>query len=653
MNTIDIVIAAGFVLLLIIVALRIWLGRRVSIEDHSDIKIKRPQKRGEEPQKPVEPIQQAHESAPEQPQVFAESAVDDIRSQAEPVADSQPEIAVAKDSAESPEAPAAQFQTEDTTRSSEEVDPLILIRTFSAPTEKRLDAINIAGEQKLTEAVPALIEALYEPDSAISAAAAEALGQIGDDRAIEPLLEISRRNDAHLLKQISAQSEEKIEEDEAEVSAESSENEENPYKFKEMVIFKIDQLPKEYFQPDGSPIPRKELVVKGLKDNNQQLRQMAAKAAIGLESDEVVEPLIEALENPYEVESVRFMAAEALGGMDNDKSVESLLKSLKDENVAVRYSAAAALSGKKDDRVVFALVGAITDPDKYVRSSVAYALGTTGSKQALDALFQLTADESEVVRFSAAKSIACFSSEMVIEEIKSRLGYSKKETKLALLEVLGHIKTDESVEILRSFLREEDGELSYKASMALIGQENLEILDELIEASKRLDQELYSLMKDGRKDSVKAKFASKSFAEASEPGKAVSEKRDSSILPEYMLSLRDGLMSSNPNIRGSSANALGDAKDPRAVDILLAAIDDENEFVRASVISSLGRIAAEKSLPFILDKQEDHSEEVRYALVKALARFSHETALECLKDLANNDMSSQVKRAARAALDKK
>jgi HEAT repeat protein len=156
-------------------------------------------------------------------------------------------------------------------------------------------------------------------------------------------------------------------------------------------------------------------------------------------------------------------------------------------------------------------------------------------------------------------------------------------------------------------------------------------------------------MKDGRKDSVKAKFASKSFAEASEPGKAVSEKRDSSILPEYMLSLRDGLMSSNPNIRGSSANALGDAKDPRAVDILLAAIDDENEFVRASVISSLGRIAAEKSLPFILDKQEDHSEEVRYAL----ARFSHETALECLKDLANNDMSSQVKRAARAALDKK
>jgi HEAT repeat protein len=67
----------------------------------------------------------------------------------------------------------------------------------------------------------------------------------------------------------------------------------------------------------------------------------------------------------------------------------------------------------------------------------------------------------------------------------------------------------------------------------------------------------------------------------------------------------------------------------------------------------LGRIAAEKSLPFILDKQEDHSEEVRYALVKALARFSHETALECLKDLANNDMSSQVKRAARAALDKK
>ncbi|HQB84753.1 MAG TPA: HEAT repeat domain-containing protein, partial [Candidatus Rifleibacterium sp.] len=319
-------------------------------------------------------------------------------------------------------------------------DPLVLIKTFSAPVEKRIEAIREAGQKKMAEAVPALIEALYEPDQSISLAATESLGQIGDPRAIEPLLEVSRRSDAALIRAIGHDSEkqprveaEKAQEDEANA---------NPYKFKEMVVFKIDQLPVEYFQPDGTPLPRKELVVRGLKDNSQQMRQMAAKAAtqkylrpnpkeaIGLDSEDVVEPLIEALANPFEVESVRFMAAEALGGMQNDKSVESLLRALKDENVAVRYSAAAALSGRKDERVLAALIEAIDDPDRFVKASVAYALGTTLEPEALKALFRCVTDENDVVRFSAAKAIAAFPYDEVFTQLDAMSGQQSREAKL-------------------------------------------------------------------------------------------------------------------------------------------------------------------------------------------------------------------------------
>jgi HEAT repeat protein len=98
---------------------------------------------------------------------------------------------------------------------------------------------------------------------------------------------------------------------------------------------------------------------------------------------------------------------------------------------------------------------------------------------------------------------------------------------------------------------------------------------------------------------------------------------------------------------------LGDSKDPLAVDLLLEVIDDENEFVRASAINSLGRIGDEKALKFLVEKTSDYSEEVRYALVKSLAKFPQDGAKICLKRIAKSDPSNQVKRAARAALDKK
>jgi HEAT repeat protein len=293
-----------------------------------------------------------------------------------------------------------------------------------------------------------------------------------------------------------------------------------------------------------------------------------------------------------------------------------------------------------------ALIGAITDPDKYVRSSVAYALGATRHPMALNVLFDCVADESEVVSFSAAKAIACFDSEQVVKEVRNRLEFANKKNKLALLEILGHIKSGESVEILRDFLGSSDLELSYKASMALIGQENLEILDELIEASKRFDQELVNYMRgqdNGKIDTGVSANMSESFKNA---GKSLN-------VPESLHKFREGLHDKNHNIRGSAANALGDSKDPLAVDLLLEVIDDENEFVRASAINSLGRIGDEKALKFLVEKTSDYSEEVRYALVKSLAKFPQDGAKICLKRIAKSDPSNQVKRAARAALDKK
>ncbi len=647
MTNIDYALIVGVLVLVAVVAVRIFWGRRRKAEQMPAPEIKVPKTstvvdRG------------AAETAPVKPPQTAEVGSASVESAASVAPSAIAEKPVAEDKADSSEIRQSErerpAEKKPAPQHEEIVDPLVLIKTFSAPVEKRIEAIREAGRKKMAEAVPALIEALYEPDQSVSLAATESLGQIGDPSAIEPLIEISRRSDAALIKAISHENE-KPPKAEAEKNQEEEANA-NPYKFKEMVVFKIDQLPVEYFQPDGTPLPRKELVVRGLKDNSQQMRQMAAKAAIGLDSEEVVEPLIEALANPFEVESVRFMAAEALGGMQNDKSVESLLRALKDENVAVRYSAAAALSGRKDERVLAALIEAIDDPDRFVKASVAYALGTTLEPEALKALFRCVTDENDVVRFSAAKAIAAFPYDEVFAQLETMAGQKSRESKLVRVEVLGQMKDERSIRALKDLLKDSDSEVSYKASLALMGNENLEVLEELIAVSRKLDDELKQLAsRNAQLGNTKTMTEEAVIPERVSTGQ-VKKLEEIGALPPNLEKLRRSLLDASPNIRGSAANTLGDFQQPEAVALLAAAARDENEFVRASAVNSLGRIGSSEALDFVIVYEKDASEEVRYAVVKALSSSNSDIARECLGRVSKNDRSKNVKRAARLALEK-
>ncbi len=380
-------------------------------------------------------------------------------------------------------------------------NPVPYINNKEVAPPQRITAIKEAGFRRLKEAVPALIECLYDPEASISLVATESLGAIGDERAIEPLMEVANRHDQEVAKAAEEfmGGELMVVGAQPDFDSQNGNNGEGPVDYKAMVVFKVDQLPLEYFQPDGTPIPRTELVLKGLKDDNEQLRQMAAKAAIGLESEEVVEPLTEALNNPLESESVRAMAAEALGGMGNDESVTALIDALKDDNVAVRYAAAAALSGNVESRVVEALILATKDEDKYVRASAAYALGTTRAGYALIPLIKCAEDENEVVRFSAVNSIAAYDFEDVYKRLMIKNkdeAFESKNRILAKIEILGKFKDDRAIKHLKEYLQDSDADIVFKATNALMGHEDPSMLEELIAASKKLDKELMNLAKE-------------------------------------------------------------------------------------------------------------------------------------------------------------
>ncbi|MGB2727119.1 MAG: HEAT repeat domain-containing protein [Halobacteriota archaeon] len=163
----------------------------------------------------------------------------------------------------------------------------------------RADAAEVLGEIGDERAVEPLINALRDADYTVQRGAAEALGKIGDKKAVEPLITT-------------------------------------------------------------------------LKTEDEYLRERAAEALGEIGDKKAVEPLINALKD--EDESVRSSATEALGQIGDARAVEPLIDALKDEDWYVRCNAAEALGEIGDKRAIEPLTAALNDKDEYVRSSAETAL---------------------------------------------------------------------------------------------------------------------------------------------------------------------------------------------------------------------------------------------------------------------------------------
>jgi hypothetical protein len=80
---------------------------------------------------------------------------------------------------------------------SEEAKPAVAIVTDLGSDNPRVreEAIRVLGDRRSVEAIPSLIERLRDPDPLLAERAAGALAQIGDPRAVGPLIDYSRRRD--------------------------------------------------------------------------------------------------------------------------------------------------------------------------------------------------------------------------------------------------------------------------------------------------------------------------------------------------------------------------------------------------------------------------------------------------------------------------
>ena len=181
-------------------------------------------------------------------------------------------------------------------------------------------------------AVKALIEALEADDPLIRRQAADALGRIGDPRAVEPLIATLKDRDA-LIRGHAVQALGRIKDPRA-----------------------------------VTPL----IAILNSREQESHVRMNAAEALGAISDPRAVEPLILALLD--DSWGIRSRAALALGKLKDPRVVGSLIGALQDKEAAVRGSAAEALGIVGDARAVKPLTAALQDTDRDVRKKAAVAL---------------------------------------------------------------------------------------------------------------------------------------------------------------------------------------------------------------------------------------------------------------------------------------
>lgn len=211
-------------------------------------------------------------------------------------------------------------------------DPVALIRQISDLGE--------AG----APAVPALIITLSDSDVIIRESAADALGNIGDSRAVQPL--VTALSDPNL-------------------------------EFRYLAIFALGQI---------GDSQATEPLISVLADPVSFVRYLAARALGQIADPRAIAPLINALTDTDAV--VRLYATAALGRFGDSRAIDSLITTLTDFSSDVRQIAADALGQLGDPRAVEPLIAALADPNWNVRQTTAGALQKIGTPEAYAAIHQ-------------------------------------------------------------------------------------------------------------------------------------------------------------------------------------------------------------------------------------------------------------------------
>jgi HEAT repeat protein len=402
-------------------------------------------------------------------------------------------------------------------------------------------------KMKAERDVEGLINALnYQKDPKVRWAAVVELGEIKDTRAVEPLIAAIKDNE---LAWRAAQALGKI----------------GDVRAVESLIAALKDTQRAVCQKAAEAlvkigVPATEQLIGAIKNEDELVRNAAALALskIGIPT---VDPLISMLKDNSA--GVRRTAAYALGWMGDTRAVRPLVDALKDEDQYVRSSAAYALGGLRDTEAVEPLIAALKDDYSSVRKAVAHVLGLIGDSRAVEPLLPVLWDEDLQVQPEVIFALEKIGDPRAVTSLIRVFDSAvKPEPKMLAARALGKIGDASAVVPLINLLKRFEFEAVRCEIIGALG---------MIGDARAVEPLVNSLT-----------FPDKSVRNAAAIALVKLGKPEIEPLKRTLKAPeRD---------RYWAAEALGDLKDDRAVELLIAMLSDEECFMRKEAADALEKI---------------------------------------------------------------
>lgn len=218
-------------------------------------------------------------------------------------------------------------------------------------------------EEKVKDEIDIQVDLLKESDWVVRREAVITLGEMGDERCIEPLIRCLRDGD---------------------------------WQVREAAVEALAQI--------GSPAV--ELLIRYLRD--WDARKYTIKALGKINDERVLDPLISLMKNDEFKDDATWALAE-LG----KPAVGKLLEALHDKDEIVRKQSILALGEIKDSAAVDALIEKLKDPDWFTRLTAASSLEKIGDQRGRAAVKPLLKDPDLVVRMRIERMLATWKKQEV------------------------------------------------------------------------------------------------------------------------------------------------------------------------------------------------------------------------------------------------
>ena len=302
---------------------------------------------------------------------------------------------------------------------------------------------------------------------------------------------------------------------------------------------------------------------------------------------------------------VRSEVARALGIIKGDTVIGPLVRALEDDGRAtVRQSAAWALGEVKGDATIAPLVTALKkDKQGAVRQEAAIALGKIKGQKVVDPLLDvLRSDKYETTRFQAA---------VALQEIQA----GDKGLVDIVKKGLGSFDDGYEVQSVQD-----------QVIGALIKDGNIPTAEFALDALKSADDEW-------------TRWALVHVLGATAKKVAVDAMLEELKHPSYV-------------VRRRAAESLGGFKERKAVDPLIAILEnrDEMKSIRAAAAFSLGALKDERASAPLLTALEDENAEIRLQAVAALGKLKDAKAISKLIAMVENPLETDAVRNTAVAV---